>query len=103
MSVPMPPRPDGMLNVTPEEVADARMATEDVELVRPDGTLTEAGQIYVADMRREYAPEAVPRSKMIYVVDAPVQMTLPREGMSDDEIGDWLDANRPTWQTWGQY
>lgn len=51
MSVPMPPRRDGMLNVTPEEVADARMATEDVELVRPDGTLTEAGQIYVADMR----------------------------------------------------
>lgn len=52
MTVTMPPRLDGIINVTPGEVEDARMATEDVELVRSDGTLTEAGQYYVASVRR---------------------------------------------------
>lgn len=39
-------------NVTRDEVEDARHAQEDVLLVRSDNTLTEAGQLYVADMRR---------------------------------------------------
>lgn len=41
----------GLYNVTPAEVADARAATEDVPLVREDGTLTPAGQVYVSDQR----------------------------------------------------
>lgn len=49
----MPVNPEtGFVNVTPGEVADARAATEDVELVRKDGTLTRAGMLYVADLRR---------------------------------------------------
>lgn len=52
MSTIMPPNPHtGLVNVTPGEVQDARMATEDVLLVRADDTLTEAGQLYVADVR----------------------------------------------------
>lgn len=48
----MPVNPHtGLYNVTPEEVADALAATEDFPLVREDGTLTPAGQEYVADMR----------------------------------------------------
>lgn len=48
----MPPNPHtGLLNVTQEEAADALAATEDVTLVRPDGTLTPAGMLYVSDMR----------------------------------------------------
>lgn len=48
----MPANPHtGLINVTPGEVSDALAATVDVELVRPDGTLTVAGQVYVADMR----------------------------------------------------
>lgn len=42
----------GLFNVTHEEVVDARAATEDVPLVRDDGTLTRAGIIYVAGQRR---------------------------------------------------
>lgn len=103
VNIVMPPRPDGIINVTPEEVEDARLATEDVLLVRPDGTLTPAGMLYVADNRRTYSPEAVPRSRAIYVIDEPVLVELPHEGMSDDEISDWLDENRPTWKEWGQY
>jgi len=41
----------GLYNVTPEEVEDARLATDDVRLVREDGTLTLAGREYVMDMR----------------------------------------------------
>ena len=53
MSVVMPPHWEtGLINVTPGEVEDARLATEDVELVRTDGTLTEAGQFYVASVRQ---------------------------------------------------
>ena len=103
MAVVMPPRWDGVINVTAEEVEDARAATEDVELVRSDGTLTEAGQLYVADVRRSVAPDATPRSKTIYVVYEAVLIDVPEEGMSDKEISDWLDANHPTWKTWGQY
>jgi len=52
MSAVMPPHPHtGLINVTPGEIADALAATEDYPLVRPDGTLTDAGQRYVADMR----------------------------------------------------
>jgi hypothetical protein len=103
MNVIMPPRWDGTINVTPEEVEDARQATEDVELVRADGTLTKAGQLYVADTRRTFSPLATIRPRTIYVIDEPVLVDLPREGMSDEEIGDWLDANRPGWKEWGQY
>ena len=54
--VEMPVNPlTGLYNVTPEEVDDARAATEDVILVREDGTLTKAGQLYVADVRRHIA------------------------------------------------
>lgn len=42
----------GLYNVTHEEVADARAAEDGVTLVRADGTLTPAGQTYVADVRR---------------------------------------------------
>ncbi|AWY05830.1 hypothetical protein SEA_PIONEER3_2 [Microbacterium phage Pioneer3] len=53
MSTIMPPNPHtGLVNVTPGEVADALAATEDVTLVREDGTLTPAGALYVADVRR---------------------------------------------------
>ena len=49
----MPPHPHtGLINVTPGEVADARAAEDGVTLVRSDGTLTPAGQTYVADVRR---------------------------------------------------
>lgn len=49
----MPVNPHtGLYNVTEDEVQDARAATEDVILVREDGTLTKAGQLYVADVRR---------------------------------------------------
>lgn len=52
--VDMPPNPlTGKYNITHAEVADALAATEDIELVRSDGTLTTAGQWYVADMRRD--------------------------------------------------
>lgn len=54
----MYPRPDGMLNVTHAEVEDARMAQEDVILVREDNTLTPAGILYVSDARRLAAEEA---------------------------------------------
>lgn len=52
MNVLMPINPHtGLYNVTHEEVEDARLATEDVILVREDGTLTKDGQLYVADVR----------------------------------------------------
>lgn len=48
----MPVHPHtGLVNVTPDEIEDARLATEDYVLVREDGTLTEAGRFYVADVR----------------------------------------------------
>lgn len=69
MTVTMPPRMDGMINVTHGEVEDARMATEDVELVRADGTLTEAGQIYVASVRRLTREEFDPEFDHVYLID----------------------------------
>ena len=52
MTTAMPANPHtGLINITPDEVRDARMAEDGVMLVRADGTLTEAGQLYVSDMR----------------------------------------------------
>lgn len=52
-TVDMPVNPHtGLYNVTEEEVQGARGAEDGVELVRSDGTLTRAGQVYVADVRR---------------------------------------------------
>lgn len=62
MSVNMPVNPHtGLINVTHAEVADARAATEGVALVREDGTLTTAGQLYVADKRRAWMAEELGR------------------------------------------
>lgn len=48
----MPVNPHtGLYNITRGEFLDAVAATEDVPLTREDGTLTRAGQEYVADMR----------------------------------------------------
>lgn len=53
MGINMPVNPHTKLyNITEGEFLDAVAATEDVPLTREDGTLTRAGQVYVADMRR---------------------------------------------------
>lgn len=52
MSIAMPVNPHtGLYNVTHVEFLDAVAATEDAPLTREDGTLTRAGQEYVADVR----------------------------------------------------
>lgn len=52
----MPVNPHTKLyNITEGEFLDAVAATEDVPLTREDGTLTPAGQLYVADVRRAAA------------------------------------------------
>lgn len=51
-AVTMPVNPHTKLyNVTRGEFLDAVAATEDAPLTREDGTLTDAGQEYVADVR----------------------------------------------------
>lgn len=55
-----------MMQPTDNEITDARMAQEDVQLVRGDRTLTDAGYLYVLEQRLErYEQHLVPLFRML--------------------------------------